>query len=74
MPKTIYLTGDDDSYLSTCSGIDITWTKSTQRLYIGGWYDGCVGIESKSLTLKEFFDKLGITEKDIKKALKKINI
>lgn len=33
-------------------------------------YDGCVGIQGKSLTLGEFFKQLGITEKDIKKALK----
>lgn len=66
MPKTIYLKKDYSN-----SGIDITWTKTTQRITIGGWYDGCVGIEGESLTLREFFNRLGITEKDIRKAFKK---
>lgn len=64
MPKTIYF-GDDSS------GIDVTWTKSTQRIYISGWFDGFVGIQGESLTLKEFFDRLEITEKDVKKVFKK---
>ena len=50
------------------SGIDVTWVKSKGELRISGWYDGCVGIEGETLTLKEFFEKLGITEKDCKKA------
>jgi hypothetical protein len=52
------------------SGIDITWTPTAQRLDIGGWYDSFVGIETRSLQLREFFDKLGITEKDCTKAFK----
>jgi len=50
------------------SGIDVTWTKSAQRLDFSGWYDSCVGIEGDSMSLREFFDTLGITEKDCKKA------
>lgn len=65
MPKTIYLPKD-----ARHEGIDITYTKSTQRLYIGGWFDSMVGISGGSMTLREFFDSLGITEKDIKKAFK----
>ena len=52
------------------SGIDITWTPSAQRLDVGGWYDTCVGLETHSLTLRQFFDELGITEKDCAKAFK----
>ena len=54
------------------SGIDITWTPTAQRLDIGGWYDSFVGIETRSLQLREFFDKLGITEKDCIKAFKQV--
>ena len=65
MPKRLDLSNEWRN-----SGIDITWTPSAQRLVIGGWYDSCVGIESHKLTLREFFDKLGITEKDCAKAFK----
>jgi hypothetical protein len=65
MPKRIDLT---DEYAH--SGIDITWTPTAQRLDIGGWYDSCVGLEGGSLTLRQFFEKLGITEKDCVKAFK----
>ena len=64
MPKTIYIPEDARN-----SGIDITWTPSAGRLDIGGWYDTMVGIQSGSMTLAEFFAKLGITEKDVRKAL-----
>lgn len=65
MPKRIFIPPDARS-----SGIDITWTKSAQRLDIGGWYDSCVGIESGSFTLRAFFEELGITERDCAKAWK----
>lgn len=64
MPKTIYIPED-----ARHSGIDITWTPSAGRLDIGGWYDTMVGIQTGSMTLAEFFAKLGITEKDVRKAL-----
>jgi len=66
MPKTIYIQELDGG----SSGIDITWTKSTQRLAIGGWYDSMVGIGGKNFSLREFFDALGITEKDCLKTFK----
>ena len=43
-----------------------------EDLDIGGWYDSLVGIETHSLQLREFFDKLGITEKDCIKAFKQV--
>jgi hypothetical protein len=61
--KTAYFPENSDR-----SGIDITFTKSRNHIYISGWYDTNVGIESTGLTLKEFFDKLGITELDCKTA------
>ena len=64
MPKTIYIPEGAEH-----SGIDITWTPSAGRLDIGGWYDGMVGLQPGSMTLAEFFAKLGITEKDVRKAL-----
>jgi hypothetical protein len=65
MPKTIFIGTDDN-------GIAITWTPSARRIDIDGWYDGMVGIEGGSFTLAEFFKKLGITEKDVRKALKEV--
>ena len=65
MPNRINLT-DDWAH----SGIDITWTPTAQRLDVGGWYDTYVGIGSHSFQLREFFNKLGITEKDCAKAFK----
>lgn len=63
MPKTIYI-----PRYAKFSGINITWTPSTRSLYISGWYDTIVGIPGESMTLREFFDALGITEKDCQKA------
>jgi hypothetical protein len=42
-------------------------------LYISGWYDSYAAIESTSMTLGEFFSRLGITEADCKKAFKETN-
>ena len=69
MPKTVYFCTRDFSH----SGVDITWTKTANRLNIGGWYDGCVGIQDEAVTLREFFDRLGITEKDTQRAWKQAN-
>ncbi len=66
MPKTIYF---PDSAMDS-SGIDITYYKIKRELYIGGWYDSCVGIQGTRLTLRQLFDRLGITEKDCRKAFK----
>jgi hypothetical protein len=68
MPKRLYLSSWGDH-----SGIDITWTPSAQRLDVGGWYDTFVGLETHSMTLHQFFDGLGITEKDCAKAFKQIS-
>jgi len=66
MPKSIKLPKG-----ATYSGVQITWTPSASRLDISGWYDEYVGIEGDSMTLAEFFERLGVTEKDIQRALKK---
>ena len=66
MPKTMYVPEDAND-----AGIDITWTPSASRIDIGGWYHGSTGIRGDSMSLREFFDKMGITEKDCKKAWKK---
>jgi hypothetical protein len=68
MPKLLHLAGECHH-----SGIDITWTPSAQRLDVGGWYDSFVGLETHSLTLRQFFDELGITEKDCAKAFKQVS-
>jgi hypothetical protein len=63
MPKRLDITTEHGH-----SGIDITWTPSAQRLDIGGWHSSFVGIEGSSFTLREFFDRLGISHKDCNKA------
>lgn len=70
MPNTIYIPENDDTTASSSSGIDVTWIPSSGILRIGGWFDHIAGIGSQSFTLREFFTKLSITEKDIKKAMK----
>lgn len=65
MPTKFYVPKDARS-----SGMSVTFTKSTQKIYISGWYDTIVGIQGETMTLKELFDKLGITEKDCQKAFK----
>jgi len=69
MPKTIYIPED-----AKHSGIDVTWTKTSAVLRIGGWYDGCVGLGGQCITLADFFKRLGITEKDCAKAFAKTHI
>lgn len=68
MPKTIYFSGGIAESSDGDDGIDITWVASKQRLDIHGWFDGFVGIEGGSITLREFFDRLGIKERDCKRA------
>ena len=65
MPKSLRFS---KSYAN--SGIEVEFTKSTQMIYVCGWYDSCVGIEGTSLSLKDFLGGLGITDKMCIKALK----
>ena len=44
------------------AGVDIRFVKSTQTLYIGGYYDTFVGIESEAMSLRDFFQRLGINK------------
>ena len=60
--KEVYFCPD----YSDRQGISVSFTKSTQRLSISGWYDSTVGIEGAQMTLREFFDRVGINEKDCK--------
>jgi hypothetical protein len=64
MPKQIILS----EYPST--GIKIRWTPTSSRIDVNGWFDSLFCISGGSLTLREFFDRLGITEKDCAKAFK----
>lgn len=77
MPKTIYFPKDAQllsGIRSQNSGINITWTASAQRLDISGWYDGCVGISGTAITLSDFFELFGITERDCIRAFQKREI
>ena len=55
-PKQTIWTGD------TSSGVSIRFVKSTQTLHIGGYYDTFVGIESEAMSLRDFFQRLGINK------------
>jgi len=68
MPRTIKIPEGASPLFS--SGIEITWTPSASRLDIKGWKDNFAEIPPKSIKLAEFFKRLGITEKDIQRALK----
>ncbi len=50
------------------SGISVVYTKTSQQLRISGWFDSIVGIEGRTIELREFFDALGITEDTCRKA------
>ena len=56
-PKQLQLP-KDNQYRS--SGITIEYVKSRDVLYISGWYDHFVGIESTEISFKDFCDSLGI--------------
>jgi len=51
------------------SGVSVEYLKGRRTLRIGGWYDGCVGIESQEVTLGSFLRDLNITETDVRRAL-----
>ena len=70
MPKMLWMPRDASRPQSAHEGLDVTWTKTTQRLRFGVWYDSFVGIDGDSMTLREFFDALGITRKDTDRAWK----
>lgn len=50
------------------AGITVNYIKSRRVLDISGWYDSMVGIEGQRLTLREFFDRTGISMRDCEKA------
>lgn len=66
MPRRLDIAGERST-----SGISITWTPTAQRLDISGWHSSFAGIEGDSFTLREFLDRLGITEKDCAKAFRR---
>jgi hypothetical protein len=42
------------------SGIDITYIKSRDTLWISGWFDSCVGLGGVEITVDKFCELLGI--------------
>lgn len=66
VPRKVYLPRDKMG--PQHSGIDVTWTPTSQRLDFGGWYDSFVGLPPDSMTLRQFFDLLGISKADCRKA------
>lgn len=63
-PKKLYLTRAPNWHTS---GVGITYIKRRNVLRIGGWCDSYVGIEGQTMGVPEFCEKLGITEKDLKR-------
>lgn len=55
--------GDDTN------GIQVNWIKSSKCLDIHAWHNRHYGMGGAQMTIRKFFDTLGITEKDCKKAL-----
>lgn len=53
-----------------CSGVDIEFVRSTQQISVGGWYDGSFRILPVTLSLREFFKRVGIRKEDCEKAWK----
>ena len=52
------------------SGIDVSFTRSTNIIHLGGWYDSFVGISPVSLKLKDFLKKIGVDKKSLIKIIK----
>lgn len=72
-PKKLYLP-EDAKYSGADITIDIAHIKSANTLSIGAWYDGMVGTSGNKIHLADFFDKLGITEKDCRQAFSLLNL
>ncbi len=72
MPKTLSLPPNVRNKWGSLpsSGVEITWTPSADRIDISGWYDGFVHIQGGSMSLREFFDALGIDMQNCKSAFK----
>lgn len=51
------------------AGVDVTYRRTKRILSVGGWYDGCAGIEGEDITLGDFLHQFGITAEDCDKAL-----
>lgn len=56
--------------VQSSSGVDITFTRSRGMIRVGGWYDHMVGITPVDISLKEFFERIGITKKDCDRVFK----
>lgn len=52
------------------SGVGIEFVRSTQQISVGGWYDGSFRILPVTLSLREFFKRVGIRKEDCEKAWK----
>ena len=62
--KTVYF-GEEGN-----SGIDVTYTRSSGKLYLSGWYDDMVGIEGEELSLLDFLKRIGVRKSDVVKLAK----
>jgi len=67
MPRIIYF--PPTAYDKT-EGVQASWHPSTQHLEIKDWHDTDATIKGESLSLSNFFYRLGITQDDCKRAFK----
>jgi hypothetical protein len=72
MPKTVHFPPDEPNDLGfrPNAAIEVTWTPTRNRLELSGYYDGFVHIYGASMTLREFFDALGIDKRTCDLAFK----
>jgi len=55
--------------ISSDTGMRVKWKPAENVLEFDGWYDGSNTIEGRRMYLFQFFNELGITEEDCRKAL-----
>lgn len=65
--RTLFLSEGGDR-----SGVDVTYTRKTRSLSIGGWYDCFMGIPAQELTLAEFLMLLNVRKADLVAILQEI--
>jgi len=51
------------------SGIQIDYVKTRKTFFVSGWYNSCVGIQGREITLKELLEHFKITVKDCQKVM-----
>jgi hypothetical protein len=69
MSKTLHIPNEEAK-----NGITVTYTKSSNTIFISGWYDNCTAIEGRKYKLDQFLLELGIADDDITRTLSKVTV